>query len=358
MTTTPSLRCLARLLSSRSLPAGPVLEVARRYPFQATSHFLGLLREPGDPLWRQVVPDPRELENNEGWDDPLAEEALSPVPHLVHRYPDRVLWLVAEECAIHCRFCTRKRRWRQSDGMTAEQLDAALDYVRGHREIRDVLLSGGDPLMLPVERLTSILSRLRAIGHVEIIRIGTRVPVAAPQRVTGVLAQSLGKYHPLYMNIHFNHPLEITAETVRACNRLADAGIPLGSQTVLLKDVNDHPEVLGDLFKRLLRIRVRPYYLLQMDLTRSTAHFRTPISTGLQIIRALRNRISGLALPQLVLDLPGGHGKIPLVPRYVDRLETDRLELTNFRDERCAYPLLPGESEDLQEWLHGSQRRS
>ncbi len=347
---------LEKLLVSRSLPAGPVLEVARHYPFQVSGHILNLLREPGDPLWRQVVPDPRELENNQGWEDPLAEEALSPVPHLVHRYPDRVLWLVSQRCAVRCRFCTRKRLWQSATAMTTTELQAALDYLRRHREIRDVLLSGGDPLMLPIDRLATILNSLRSIGHIEIIRIGTRVPVAAPHRITRNLVRLLEKHAPLYINIHFNHPLEVTAETMKACTRLADAGIPLGSQTVLLKDVNDDPEVLADLFKRLLRLRVRPYYLLQMDLTRSTAHFRTPLATGLRIIRTLRNHISGLAIPQLVLDLPGGHGKIPLVPRYVERLEMDKLELTDFRNQSCVYPLLPGEAEALSEWLHGKKR--
>jgi lysine 2,3-aminomutase len=349
------MQSLEKLLVSRSLPVDSVLEVARRYPFRVSGHILKLLREPGDPLWCQVVPDPRELEDTQGWEDPLAEEVLSPAPYLVRRYPDRVLWLVSQQCAVHCRFCTRKRRWQNSNDMTTAEMEAGLDYLRKHREIRDVLLSGGDPLMLPIDRLASILASLRAIDHIEIIRIGTRVPGAAPHRITRTLAMLLGRHAPLYINIHFNHPLEITAEAMGACTRLADAGIPLGSQTVLLRDVNDDPEVLADLFKRLLRLRVRPYYLLQMDLTRSTTHFRTPLATGLHIIRALRNHISGLAIPQLVLDLPGGHGKIPLVPRYVDRLVGDSIELTDFQNQSCVYPLLPGEAEALSEWLYGNQ---
>jgi lysine 2,3-aminomutase len=353
MTGVSSLRTLQTLLASRSLPEEPYLDVARRYPFRVSRHIVGLLHHPDDPLWRQVVPDPRELQDTEGWEDPLAEETLSPVPHLVHRYPDRVLWLVSHECSMLCRFCTRKRLWGNQQPMTPEELQAGLNYISEHREVRDVLLSGGDPLMLPAERLGRILSSLRQIPHVEIIRIGTRVPVAAPQRVTHSLARLLAQHHPLYVNIHFNHPMEITAEAAKACTRLADAGIPLGSQTVLLKDVNDDAGVLADLFKYLLRIRVRPYYLLQMDLVRSTAHFRTPISTGLEIIRTLRNHISGLAVPQLVLDLPGGHGKIPLVPRYVERLEEHRLELTDFRNQSCVYPLLPGEAKELATWLDG-----
>lgn len=350
------MRSLEELLASRSISPEPYLDVARRYPFRVSRHLLGLLREPGDPLWRQVVPDPRELEDALGWEDPLAEETLSPVPHLVHRYPDRVLWLVSRECAVLCRFCTRKRRWQNRGSLSAPELQAGLDYIRGHREIRDVLLSGGDPLMLSVEQLGSILASLRSIPHVEIIRIGTRVPVAAPQRITLALARLLARHHPLYVNIHFNHPVEVTAESAKACTRLADAGIPLGSQTVLLKDVNDDSAVLADLFKQLLRLRVRPYYLLQMDLMRSTAHFRTPLISGLQIIQALRNRISGLAVPQLLLDLPGGHGKIPLVPRYVERVEQDRLQLVDFRNQSCDYPLLPDEAQALAFWLNGNER--
>jgi lysine 2,3-aminomutase len=350
-----SLRTLRTLLASKLLPEAPYLDVARQYPFGASRHFLGLLDQVNGPLWRQVVPDPRELQDTDGWDDPLAEDVLSPVPHLVHRYPDRVLWLVSHECAMLCRFCTRKRRWRNQQPMTADELRADLDYIKGHREVRDVLLSGGDPLMLPLARLAVLLSSLRKIPHVEIIRIGTRVPVAAPRRVTRSLVQLLARHHPLYVNIHFNHPDEITSETAKACARLANAGIPLGSQTVLLKDVNDDDAVLGELFKGLLRLRVRPYYLLQMDLARSTAHFRTPISTGLRIIRALRNHVSGLAVPQLVVDLPGGHGKVPLVPRYIERVEADRLQLTDFRGQSCEYPLLPGEAEELSAWLAGYQ---
>jgi len=351
MTGVSSFRTLRTLLAAQLLPEEPYLDVARQYPFRAGRHISRLLSHPGDPLWRQVVPDPRELQDTEGWEDPLAEEVLSPVPHLVHRYPDRVLWLVSRECAMLCRFCTRKRRWGKQRPMTADELQAGLDYIRDHAEVRDVLLSGGDPLMLPAERLEKILSSLRKIPHVEIIRIGTRVPVAAPRRVTRSLARLLAKYHPLYVNIHFNHPMEITTASEKACAHLADGGIPLGSQTVLLKDVNDNADVLGDLFKRLLRMRVRPYYLLQMDLMRSTAHFRTPISAGLRIIRTLRDHISGLAIPQLVVDLPGGHGKIPLVPRYIERLEEHRLLLTDFYNRSCVYPLLPGEAGELSAWL-------
>jgi lysine 2,3-aminomutase len=348
-----SINGLKDLADSWSISAEPLLAVAQEYPFRASAHFRKLLQFPGDPLWRQVVPDAAELSDGEGLEDPLAEEALSPVPNLVHRYPDRVLWLVAHECALHCRFCTRKRRWRHPLPMTADLLQRGLAYLEEHREVSDVLLSGGDPLMLEDERLESILRALRRIPHIEIIRIGTRVPGALPGRVTPALARMLARSHPLYLNLHFNHPLEITPEVRQACSLLADAGIPLASQTVLLKGVNDDPHILGTLFKKLLTLRVRPYYLLQMDLTRSTAHFRTPLSAGLKIMRALKNHISGMAVPQFVIDLPGGHGKVPLLPRTIQEVGNDHLVFTDFRDQRCVYPLLPGEQDELCSWLAG-----
>jgi lysine 2,3-aminomutase len=346
-----SLNTLKDLAASWSVPAEPLLAVAETYPFRAPRCWLGLMEGPGDPLWRQVVPDSEELADQGGMHDPLAEEALSPVPNLVHRYPDRVLWLVAHDCALHCRFCTRKRRWQQPLPMTAELFARGFAYLEEHREVSDVLLSGGDPLMLSAVCLENILQRLRRIPHVEIIRIGTRVPGALPERVTAALASMLAQYHPLYLNLHFNHPREITPDVKQACRLLADAGIPLGSQTVLLKGVNDDARVLRVLFKQLLTLRVRPYYLLQMDLTQSTAHFRTPLSTGLTILHALRNHISGLALPQFVIDLPGGHGKVPLLPRTIEDVGEDRLVFKDFHDQRCVYPLLPGEQGELVRWL-------
>jgi lysine 2,3-aminomutase len=329
--------------------------VSKRFPFRVTSHVLNLIRFPGDPIWRQAVPDVLEMRDQSGYDDPLAEERLSPVPNLVHRYPNRALWLVAHECAMACRFCTRKRRWRDPLPLTGEAFQSGLDYIRSHPEIQDVLLSGGDPLLLPPRRLESILAALRRIPHVEIIRIGTRVPGVLPRRITPKLIRMLSQYHPMYMNIHFNHPWEITPECRLACTLLANAGIPLGSQTVLLKGVNDNAEVLGELFQKLLSLRVRPYYLMQMDLTRGTEHFRTPIRTGLEILRALRNHVSGLALPHFVVDLPGGQGKVPLIPNSVENITEDHLTLKDYRGGLCRYPLLPGEEKDLAEWLLPSQ---
>lgn len=335
--------------------AAPLKEVSKSFPFRLNPYFEGLIRETGDAIWRQVVPDPRELSDSSGLDDPLAEEELSPVPGLVHRYPNRVLWLVSDQCAIGCRFCTRKRKWRtgafgahsQDGAGDKADLTPALRYISRNPQVRDVLLSGGDPLLLPVERLREILQKLREISHVQVIRIGSRVPGALPRIITPELVGLLSRFHPLYVNIHFNHPDELTRESERACSILADAGIPLGSQTVLLRDINDREEVLSELFQRLLAIRVRPYYLMQMDLTRSTSHFRTPVSTALRILRNLRNRISGLAMPHFVIDLPGGHGKVALTPESVCEIGSGRMIVRNYRGELCSYPLLDGEEAEL-----------
>jgi len=325
--------------------------VERHYPFRSTRYYAGLIGAPGDPIWRQVVPDAVELEDRTGWEDPLNEENLSPVPNLVHRYRNRVLWLVSSECAVHCRFCTRKRRWQNPQPLTEEGFQEGLKYIATHREIRDVLLSGGDPLLLPFPRLDAILSSLRQIAHVEVIRIGSRLPCVLPHGITTTLTGMLARYHPIYLNLHFNHPRELTPEANRACHLLSDAGIPLGSQTVLLRGVNDQAEVLGELFQSLLRARVRPYYLMQMDLIQSAAHFRTPIGTGLEILAALRNRISGMAIPHFVVDLPGGRGKVALLPNSVERIDQEELTFRDYRGEVCSYPLLPGEREALARLL-------
>lgn len=294
-----------------------------------------------------MIPDSAEFEDTDGYVDPLSEEELSPVPNLVHRYPNRVLWLVGNRCAINCRFCTRKRRWKDTSPLDRDQITEGLKYLSCHYEIRDVLLSGGDPLLLPIEQLEEILSSLKNIAHIQIVRVGTRLPCAWPAKIGDRLVRVLKKYHPLFINIHFNHPLELTDKARRACTMLADAGIPLGSQTVLLRGVNDSAEVLGELFQKLLTFRVRPYYLMQMDLTRGTAHFRTPLATGVKILHSLRNHYSGLAIPQFVIDLPGGHGKVPLVPRYIEKITENRLLLKDYLGKPCHYPLLPGELEEL-----------
>jgi lysine 2,3-aminomutase len=301
-------------------------------------YYLQLIKKVGDPLWKQAVPDPAELFDPVCVEDPLGEENLSPVPNLVHKYPDRVLFLVSSQCAMYCRFCTRKRMVGTGKMViTRETIEAGLDYIRRHPAVREALLSGGDPLLLPDAEIDHLLAELRAIPTLKVIRIGTRVPCTLPMRVTPELVAILKKYHPLYINTHFNHPAEITPQSSSACNLLADAGIPLGCQTVLLKGVNDNSEILRELFLKLLEIRVKPYYLFQTDLTRGTNHFRTPTAVGIGIMRSLIGHISGLAVPTFALDGPGGMGKIPLTPDYI-KGRGDNLVFENFRGEICTYP--------------------
>ncbi|RNC68746.1 MAG: KamA family radical SAM protein [Desulfuromonadales bacterium] len=314
----------------------PLVPVVRRYPLRITRHYLGLIEGPGDPIWRQCVPDPLEL-NDDQLPDPLHEERLSPVPGLIHRYPDRAVWLVSNECAVYCRFCMRKRRVGCPLPCGDDRsIDDAIRYITEKPTIRDVILSGGDPLLLDDERLEVILSRLAAIPHVEMIRIGTRTPVTLPERITPRLCRMLKRYHPLYINTHFNHPREVTYESAKACARLADAGIPLGNQTVLMGGVNDDPAVMMRLMQRLLAIRVRPYYIHQMDLVQGTGHFRTRVQAGLEIVEQLRGHTSGLATPYYVIDAPGGKGKIPLLPECVSRQGNVWL-MRNYRGEFVEY---------------------
>lgn len=316
-------------------------EILDRYPMRINPYYLELIKREGDPIYRQCIPDRAEIEDHRGHDDPLNEEALSPVPGLTHRYPDRVLFLVSDRCAMYCRFCNRKRKVGKPGVVTSSTIREGLAYIRGHSEVRDVLLSGGDPLLLSDNMLFEILSQLRDISHVEIIRIGTRVPCSLPQRVTPQLTNILHSFHPLYINTHFNHPAEITPTSSLACKRLADAGIPIGCQTVLLKGVNDDPAVMGTLMKKLLTIRVRPYYLFQGDLARGTAHFWTPIEKGLEIMARLRGYTSGLSVPHFAIDLPGGGGKVPLLPEYLLDREKDSLILRNYEGRIFHYPLIP-----------------
>jgi lysine 2,3-aminomutase len=313
-------------------------EVIANFPMRINPYFLHLIKTPNDPLWKQAVPDPAELKDDICLEDPLDEENLSPVPNLVHRYPDRALFLVTNQCAMYCRFCTRKRKVG-TDRMhiSAETIKAGYEYLRKTPEIKDVLISGGDPLLLDDEVLEELLSTLRRIPSLEIIRIGTRVPCTLPMRITKRLAGMLKKFHPLYINTHFNHPNEITPESAKACALLADAGIPLGCQTVLLKGINDNPVTILTLMRALLHIRVKPYYLFQADLTRGTNHFRTPTETGIGIIRYLTGRISGMAIPTFALDAPGGKGKIPLSPDYV-LARGDNLVFTTYCGKICTYP--------------------
>lgn len=301
-------------------------------------YYLSLIRYPGDPIWLQCVPNEKELNDYDAPEDPLGEDQMSPVPNITHRYPDRVLFLTTSQCGMYCRFCTRKRKVGNFSKISMRELESAFQYIEEHKEIRDVIMSGGDPLMLTDAMLEKILKRLRSIPHVEIIRIGTRMPVVLPHRITPKLVRMLKKYHPIYVNTHFNHPWEITPESKRACELLADAGIPIGNQTVLMRGVNDNPEVIKELFRKLLLIRVRPYYLYQADLTKGANHFRTPVKVGLEIMDKLRGHISGLAVPYYVIDAPGGGGKIPLLPQYVLYQDDEKLVLRNYNYETFVYP--------------------
>lgn len=287
----------------------------------------------------QAVPSMKELQDeSECLDDPLYEDVDSPVVGLTHRYPDRVLFLVTNVCSMYCRHCTRRRMVSSEDHhLSKEHLQRGLEYIRRNTEIRDVLLSGGDPLMLPDEDIEDILRELRRIDHVEIIRIGTRMPVVLPQRITDSLVGMLRKYHPLYVNVQFNHYNEITFEARQACDGLTDAGIPLGNQSVLLRDVNDCPRIMKKLVHELLMIRVKPYYIYQCDLSRGIGHFRTSISKGIEIIENLRGHTTGMAIPTFVVDAPGGGGKIPLMPNYVVSSSDKRVILRNYEGVITAY---------------------
>ncbi|MBM4157308.1 MAG: KamA family radical SAM protein [Ignavibacteria bacterium] len=301
-------------------------------------YYLSLIRYPGDPIWLQCVPDERELEDVDSPDDPLKEDEMSPVPNITHRYPDRVLFLVTAQCGIYCRFCTRKRKVGDSRKISMKYLESAFKYLEQHTEINDVILSGGDPLMLTDAMLEKIIKRLRSMNHIQVIRLGTRMPVVLPQRITESLVNMLKKYHPIFVNTHFNHPREITEESTKAINMLADAGCPIGNQTVLMKGVNDNPEVMKELMKKLISIRVKPYYLYMLDKIKGGEHFKTSIAKGLEIMDKLRGHISGLAVPHFVIDAPGGGGKIPLLPNYVIYHDENKIILRNYKYNLFEYP--------------------
>ena len=301
-------------------------------------YYLSLIRYPGDPIWLQCIPDERELLEDGLPEDPLAEDSHSPVPSIVHRYPDRVLFLTTSQCSMYCRFCTRKRKVGDSSKINMKFIQDGLDYIARSPQVRDVILSGGDPLMLNDYLLERVLKGLRAIPHVEIIRLGTKIPCVLPQRVTAKLCKVIKKYHPVYVNTHFNHPWECTPEAKKACEMLADAGCPVGNQAVLMKGVNDDADVMLELMRKLLSMRVRPYYLYQTDITKGTDYFRAPVSKGLEIMDKLRGHTSGLAIPHYVIDAPGGGGKIPLLPQYVIGRAGKNIILRNYKYEIYTYP--------------------
>lgn len=297
-------------------------------------------RDPACPIRRQGLPlNDEAIIGGNDLRDPLHEDVDSPVPYLTHRYPDRVLFIVTEMCPMYCRHCTRRRLVGSHEGgIPRPAVDRALEYIAATPVIRDVLISGGDPLSLGDSRLEYILAGLRAIPHVEVIRFGTRVPVTNPFRITEEFCRMIRKYHPIWVNTHFNHPAELTEEAVAACARLADAGAPLGNQTVLLRGVNDCPHIQKELVRRLVKARVRPYYLYQCDLSEGIEHFRTPVSKGIEIIEHLRGHTSGYAVPTFVVDAPGGGGKIPVEPNYVVSQSPGKIVLRNYEGRIVAYP--------------------
>jgi lysine 2,3-aminomutase len=321
------------------------LDRLRGMPVAVTPYYASLLRSGGasHPLRRSVIPTCAEFLTSRGEaDDPLGEDDMSPVPGLVHRYPDRVLFLATGKCSVNCRYCTRSRVVAHGHlKPDRERWDRAIAYVASRPEVRDVLISGGDPLTMSNHRLEYLLSRLRRVKHVEVIRIGTKAPVVLPQRVTARLARMLKRFHPLWFSIHFTHPHEITHEVAQACGALADVGIPLGSQTVLLKGINDDIDTMRDLMQGLMRIRVRPYYLYQCDPITGSAHFRTPLTTGVGIIRQLRGHTTGYAVPTYVIDAPGGGGKIPIGPQYVTGYEEGSVVMRNYQGNEYRYPDAP-----------------
>ena len=312
-----------------------------RLRMAVTPYYLSLINldDPYDPIRKQAIPTDEELYFAPYEDaDPLAEDEFSPVPGLTHRYPDRVLLLVTDQCAMYCRHCTRRRFAGQHDNFVPmEQIMLGIDYIREHQEIRDVLISGGDPLMLSDVALEKVMSELRKIDHVEIIRFGSRTPIVCPQRITPELCNMIKKYHPVWCNVQFNHPKELTEEAKNACAMLVDAGIPLGNQSVLLAGVNDCVYVMKDLVNALVRARVRPYYIYNCDPSLGLSHFRTPVSKGIEIMEALRGHTTGFCIPSFVVDAPGGGGKIPVMPNYLISQTPRKVVLRNFEGVLTTY---------------------
>ncbi|MBL8681908.1 MAG: KamA family radical SAM protein [Myxococcales bacterium] len=332
----------ARLALTDSEREGTRAAIAAGLPLSITPYYLSLIdpNDPEDPIRRQCVPRAEELRDSEGeLRDPLGEEAYSPAPNLVQRYPDRALLLVTDRCSVYCRFCTRARMVGRDGGARSEErLRPAIDYLRVHPEVREVLLSGGDPLVMSTPRLVRVLELVKSVPHIDLLRIGTRAPVVLPSRITPSLCRALRSFAPLWVMTHFNHPRELTARARAACERLADHGIPVMNQTVLLRGINDEASTLDALFRGLVRARVRPYYLLQSDVMRGTAHLRTPLAKGLSLVAELQGRLSGIALPKFVVDTPGGHGKVPLVPDAIVRREPGKTWLRTWRGVEVAYP--------------------
>mgnify|MGYP003812702815 CR=1 FL=1 len=334
---------LERVFQLSDAERSAVEQLGGHLPVGITPYYASLIdrSDPADALRLTMVPLPGEFTHGPGEaEDPLAEDAFMPVPGLVHRYPDRVLFLVTNFCATYCRYCTRARLVGKTGEyhFNTQQYETALEYIRSNPAIRDVLLSGGDPLTMNDDRIEWLLSRLRAIPHVEFLRIGSKIPAVLPQRITPALCRMLRRYHPLWLSIHFMHPNEVTPEVAQACGRLADAGIPLGAQIVLTRGVNDNVETMTQLVHNLLKIRVRPYYIYQCDPIAGSSHLRTPIEKGLEIIQGLRGHTTGYAVPTFVVDAPGGGGKIPLFPDAVVGREGHEVILRNYEGKQFRYP--------------------
>jgi lysine 2,3-aminomutase len=338
-----------------------IKETLKKFRMGITPYYASLMDKDNQdcPIRMQAVPTIMETHiGSADMVDPLHEDTDSPVPGLTHRYPDRVLLLITDQCSMYCRHCTRRRFAGQQDSaMPVDRIDAAIEYIRNTPQVRDVLLSGGDALLVSDERLEYIIKKIREIPHVEVIRIGTRTPVVLPQRITDNLVNMLKKYHPIWLNTHFNHPKEITEESKKAIEKLANAGIPLGNQSVLLRGINDCVHIMRELVHKLVQIRVRPYYIYQCDLSMGIEHFRTSVSKGIEIIEGLRGHTSGFAVPTFVVDAPGGGGKIPVMPNYVISMSTNKVILRNFEgvittytqpketEHKCNCPVCRGERE-------------
>lgn len=356
-----SVEELKQVVNLTEIEEKNIEETLKKFRMGITPYYASLMDKdnPECPVRKQAIPTIMETHLGAAdMEDPLHEDTDSPVPGLTHRYPDRVLMLITDQCSMYCRHCTRRRFAGQQDSaMGMDRIEAAIEYIRNTPQVRDVLLSGGDALLVSDERLETIIKKLREIPHVEIIRIGTRVPVVLPQRITDDLVNMLKKYHPIWLNTHFNHPKEITEESKTAIARLADAGIPLGNQSVLLRGVNDCVHIMRELVHGLVKMRVRPYYIYQCDLSMGIEHFRTSVSKGIEIIEGLRGHTSGYAVPTFVVDAPGGGGKTPVMPNYVISMSPNKVVLRNFEgvittytepenyNDHCNCPVCTGERE-------------
>lgn len=332
---------LSKIMNLTDQEKKDIQTVLNKFRMGITPYYATVMNpdDPKDPVRMQAVPTIMETHQaSSDLVDPLAEDSDSPVPGITHRYPDRVLFLITDMCSMYCRHCTRRRFAGSKDsGIGKDQIDKGIEYIRNTPEVRDVLLSGGDALLVSDERLEYIISELRKIDHVEIVRIGSRTPVVCPQRITDDLVNMLKKYHPIWLNTHFNHPNEITPESTEACRKLADAGIPLGNQSVLLRGVNDSVGVMRELVHKLVQIRVRPYYIYQCDLSLGIEHFRTKVAKGIEIIEGLRGHTSGFCVPTFVVDAPGGGGKTPVMPQYVISQTPTKIALRNFEGVITTY---------------------